>query len=115
MRRLALTLAALGLWAATAAAEPLYNTPTYFEPSDTYFELVNIETIYGHYDLGAKNWRVSSGLSAKRGFKGRQGRLAIVDSQEVHEFLRDTFRPDPSSWIGLRYFCGTTSLAYPVS
>ncbi len=67
---------------------------------------MNIETIYGHYDLGAKNWRVSSGLAAKRGFKGRQGRLAIVDSQEVHEFLRDTFRPDRSSWIGLRYFCG---------
>jgi hypothetical protein len=38
-------------------------------------------------------------------YKGRRGRLAVVDSPELHAFLQNTFRPSDIVWIGLRYWC----------
>jgi len=47
-------------------------------------------------------------------FKGVRGRLAIVDSIEVHDFLLRNFHPNQYQfvWIGLRYFCKTKKLEW---
>ena len=89
-----------------AMAEALYDTPAYDAKNDTYYELVSLKKQYpGRYPKDVTSWEHVASLSATRVFKGRQGRLAIVASREVNDFLRDTFKPDLPAWFGLRYYC----------
>ena len=48
-------------------------------------------------------------------FHGVHGRLAIVDTLEVHEFLLRTFHPkytDGPAWFGLHYLCNERQLQW---
>lgn len=88
------------------SAQTLYDTPVYFAPNDTYYELVHIPTAYkGQFGRDETGWPQVRKLAASRVYKGRHGRLAIVKSKAVNDFLRDTFKPDMPAWIGLRFFC----------
>ncbi|MEM7226375.1 MAG: C-type lectin domain-containing protein [Pseudomonadota bacterium] len=93
-----LTLA-VGQIAATSAQKPLFDTPVYHAPSKSYFALIDME---GYH----RNWAHAAARAAKRSYRGTRGHLAVIDSPELHEFLRITFRPNRPTWIGLRYFCG---------
>ncbi len=53
-------------------------------------------------DIGLEGARRSA---SNRQFKGVRGRLAVVNSRQVNDFLRDTFQPNQRAWIGLRYWC----------
>ncbi len=92
--------------ATAVLAAPLLDTPVYYEPSDTYFELVSLKNQYpGRFVRDETSWLSVKGLAAKRTYKGRRGRLAIVRDRETNVFLRDTFKPNVSSWFGLQYLC----------
>lgn len=94
---------------AAVAANLLWNTPVYNPPSKSYFELYtpgkdlkDIEDGLGIYGL---SWGVAKGLAQRQVFKGVHGRLAVVDTEQIHEFLKQTFHPTIAVWIGLRYWC----------
>lgn len=61
---------------------------------------------------GTAEWDAALQLARGMAYKGVQGRLAIVDSLETHEFLLQHFRPmhDQYVWIGLRYLCRARQL-----
>ena len=106
MRNVVLALLILIGSATAASAKPLYDTPVYYEANDSYFELVNLKNQYpGQFVRDESGWLEVKGLAAKRTYKGRRGRLAVVRDRATHEFLRDTFKPDKPSWFGLQYLC----------
>ncbi len=106
MRKLVLALVLLVGGATTTVAAPLLDTPVYYEPSDSYFELVSLKNQYpGRYVRDETDWLAMKDLAAKRTYKGRRGRLAIVRDRATNSFLRDTFKPDKSAWFGLQYLC----------
>ncbi len=106
----------IGLWllAGSAAAQPLYDTPMFDPVSGHYFELVRVKP--GHATRGpsiaAASWQVARRLAASRMHNGVRGRLAVVRSQHIADFLRETFRPDHAAWIGLRYWCRFNKLQW---
>ena len=74
--------------------------------NDTYYQLISVKKHWpNRYVRDSVNWGQANGLAFGMTFQGRKGRLAIVESLQVHEFLRDTFRIDREAWIGLRYWC----------
>jgi hypothetical protein len=88
-------------------AEPLYNKPVYDPVTESYFELVRVEvgnSVRGE-GIAAVQWRAARRLATQRLHRGVKGRLAVVRSQHVADFLRYTFRPNQPAWIGLRYWC----------
>ncbi len=72
------------------------------------------------------NWEEARLHAAKRQYKGRQGRLAVIDSPDLQQWILTTFNLQQYSfggrtWIGLRYWCRYRQLtlanseAYPAS
>ena len=90
--------------ASAAGQKPLFNKPVYHAPSKSYFELVKMNT--------TKRWRNAHAEAAQRTYKGTRGHLAVVDSWDLHEFLRKTFRPNAPTWFGLRYWCNVRKLQW---
>lgn len=80
--------------------------PILFSGNGSYFLLVEDFT-------GSSNgvdWEEARVAAAKRRFKGRQGRLAVIDSPELLEWVLTTFdlgqyAHEGRTWIGLRYWC----------
>jgi hypothetical protein len=106
MRRVILVGILCALPLGSASTEPVYNTAVYHEATGSYFELVRISDAYpGQFFRARRSWAQSVRLAAQREYKGRQGRLAVVKSKEVNDFLRDTFQSEDRAWIGLRYWC----------
>jgi len=100
---LAAVLTIIGSTFAATAEEVGYNTPVYDPVAKRYFAIVdghNPQDIYRGI-----NWIHAYAQAQTREFHGVRGRLAIVDSLEVHEFLMRTFRPKSETWVGLRYMC----------
>lgn len=86
----------------------LWDTPVYEPVTKKYYALIwahNPKDVY----LGV-TWETADALAKAREYKGARGRLAIVDTVEVHQFLERTFHPDEPTWIGLRYACSTRTL-----
>ena len=106
LRVLSSWLLAVGLVSAVGStqvlgdAKPLVNTPVYYAPAKSYFALVDFRGT-GHF----RNWIDAARYAANQSYKGTRGHLAVIDSPELHEFLRKTFRPRNPTWIGLRYWC----------
>jgi len=101
----AVTLFALS--ANRASAEMLLNEPVYNPDTKSYFELYapDEKKVREHEDIYGLSWRVASKIAVKRVFHGVKGRLAVVKTRAVSEFLKETFKPDIEAWIGLRYWC----------
>jgi len=94
------------------ASEAVYGKPLYFEPNDTYYELVSIRGQYAKLNETLKtvfnnttDWNTARKIARQRLYKGRRGRLAVVKSKAINDFLRDSFKLDVVAWIGLRYIC----------
>jgi Lectin C-type domain len=86
----------------------LYDTPVYDAVSKRYFALywARREAYHG------TNWQDSEQLARSHYYKGVQGRLAIVDTPEIHSFLLQTFHQPCEAWIGLRYWCDARTLQW---
>ena len=111
------TVTAVLVWLALAmpgAAKPLVGTPVYNPETKSYFELVRAPvglSIRGS-ELAEIGWARARKYAASRIFKGVRGRLAVVKTKRVSDFLRDTFKPEREVWIGLRFFCRTRTLMW---
>ncbi len=96
-------LSAVGARAAEngAAAEPVYNGAT-----KSYFQLVTVPA--------RRTVRWNSARAQARGmvFNGVRGRLAVVDSAEIMEFVRDNFEVAEPTWVGARLLCKPRKLLW---
>lgn len=91
-----------------AADLPLPRIPLYDPHSRSYFQLFDD-------NLHPGNWEAARKRAEQKFYKGVQGRLAVVDSAETHDFLMQAFRldrRDVSVWIGLRYWCSARLLQW---
>jgi hypothetical protein len=102
-------LLSLARVAAAASATPVLEQPVYYAPAKKYFLLID------NTASGVK-WQSQYPNTMKavssRIFHGVHGRLAIIDSPDVYEFLKRSFHPDGYTWIGLRYMCAKKQLVW---
>src|SRR5919106_5250359 len=77
-------------------SEIVYNAET-----NSYFQLIKSPM------TEKMVWAEAKELAESRVYNGNRGRLAVVTSRLVNDFLRDTFgfAIDGATWIGLRYWC----------
>lgn len=107
MKKAILTLLLWALAGAPAIAKPLLDTPVLHKDSGSYFELVRVQGKIPGRSANKKSapWEGVNRIARQRIYMGRRGRLAVVRSRKINNFLRDTFKPTRSTWIGLRYYC----------
>jgi hypothetical protein len=101
--------------AQTRAEPPLVGMPVYDAGAMSYFELVAVQHLENYLSLRNTeelDWNEAEVMAQRRVFHGVRGRLAVVKSLAVHEFLMRTFRPDEPAWIGLRYLCREQQLQW---
>jgi hypothetical protein len=105
---IALLFSASASVAQQPATQPI-NTPIYDPAAKRYFALMPTEK-----RAFAGSWDNVATQARRQVFKGVQGRLAIVDNFEIHEFLLRHFHPDHYQyvWIGLRYLCRARRLEW---
>jgi len=94
----------------------LFNKPKYNPATKSYFEL-NSPDASDHSKKevslsGPIGWTKANVLAARRSYNGVRGRLAVVDSLQTHNFLRENFLPQLAAWIGLRYWCNFNKLQW---
>lgn len=84
--------------------------PVYDPESKRYFAFMKSENAVPAQTM----WNSVAAQARRQVYKGVQGRLAIVDSLEVHNFLLRTFRPNQYQyvWIGMRYLCRAKKLEW---
>ena len=112
-----LTLGFLAFTNMQAHAEPPYNKPFYNPETKSYFELYSPEAsdpkrTRSVRTFGTIGFNEAMGMAARRRYKGVPGRLAIIKSQQTHEFLAENLKPEGSAWIGLRYYCRFNKLMW---
>src|SRR6185437_1006304 len=88
----------------------IYDKPIYDPDSKRYFALIWAHDPANNYL--PTTWGTAYNQALTREYKGVRGRLAIVDTLEVHSFLERTFHPNVDAWIGLRYWCGGKMLQW---
>jgi hypothetical protein len=93
-----LAFSALG-YQAEAKDKQLVGKPVYNEETKSYFVLKGFRP--GQHAV----WEKADELARSRLFRGVPGRLAVVKSRSVEDFLINTFHPRNFAFIGLRYFC----------
>jgi hypothetical protein len=88
----------------------LIGIPVYDPESKRYFALERAPREPPYRTM----WDNVAALARSQEYKGVRGRLAIIDSLEVHSFLLRTFRPNQYEfvWIGLRYLCNAKKLEW---
>jgi hypothetical protein len=84
-------------------AGPFYNAET-----DSYFEL------FGRSKGNHRGWpwRKANEFANSKQYKGQRGRLALIRSHEILNFVRETFTISGASWIGARYYCKYSKLLW---
>lgn len=106
MRLILIVLAVL--WGSSVSSVPIWaaegpfpNVPVYNASSKSYFQLFADNENPG-------NWEAARARAAMKSYKGVRGRLAVVDTAQLHDFVLRTFdltKRNTSVWIGLRYWC----------
>jgi hypothetical protein len=110
--RIALIVAALLISADDSRAEAQYGKIIYHAPSKRHFELVKVTRAESKAYIPEFNWKEADAAARRRTYKGNTGRLASIDSAELHEFVMEKLQPDEWTWIGLRYFCKLRKLQW---
>jgi len=76
-----------------------YEQGPFYDPrTGSYFEL-RLNRVRNLY------WRIARKEAASVTYKGRRGRLAVVKDQETLDFIREHFRINGATWIGLQFYC----------
>ncbi|GER06484.1 hypothetical protein GCM10007972_01870 [Iodidimonas muriae] len=91
----------------TWSSEPIFN-----EATGSYYQLAR--------DVGLKNginWETANAKAQRLSFKGRKGRLAVIDTPELSAWLNENFPLNGvgyggNTWIGLRYWCRFRQLSW---
>ena len=109
--RTLLMIAAL-LVAPLSADAATYGKIVYHPASKRSFELVKVSRAESKSYIPEFNWQEADAAARVRVHKGAKGRLAVVDSPEIHSFLLENFQPDNYTFIGLRYFCKLRKLMW---
>lgn len=105
-----IVLLTLVLPRAVAAAEPqMVGVPVYDPQSKRYFALMRADKA-----AWANRWDKVAQQAQRLTYKGVHGRLAIVDSPQVHQFLLEKFhyKLRKYAWIGLQYHCRSKQLRW---
>jgi hypothetical protein len=90
-----------------ANAAKLVGSPVYHAPSGSYFALA--------YELAGRdglNWNEAKQRAERMTYKGRSGRLAVVDDVSKHKLVTNNFKHSREAWLGLRYWCQARMLAW---
>lgn len=86
------------------------SDPEYYEPSGSYFQLFRDNK----QRMSGVLWQEAAAAASKMTYKGRRGRLAIINDGALYGWLLEKFevlgRPGEYAWIGLRYMCGSRVL-----
>jgi hypothetical protein len=107
----AIGLALFFALATSALADgPLYNTPVFDPETGNYYALIDVHDRQESQFHTGYVWPEAERDARRTTFKGVRGRLAVVSSLHIHEFLELTFRPNTYAWIGLRYICAQHEL-----
>lgn len=82
-----------------------------YDGNGSYYQLV---TDFSKDGSGA-TWEDARTLAAKRTYKGRKGRLAMMDSAALQQWVLSTFNLvergySGNTWIGIRYWCNFRKL-----
>ena len=87
--------------------KPIYNpeTKSYFENYDLYRDPNNPYGVYFAFE-----WPLAKQWAESRVFHGVRGRLAVIKSREVQEFIAKKLQPDDGAWFGLSFRCDSRSL-----
>lgn len=83
-----------GAWATSEVGDP----PVFNPVSKSYFQLLKGTGKHG-------NWIEALRQASAKRYRGVQGRLAVVDRPETHQFIMENFDTSKEMWIGLRYWC----------
>ncbi len=83
------------------------TAPILYPGNGSYFLLVE-DFSTGHHE--GVDWQEARTQAVKRQYKGRRGRLAVIDSADLHQWVLTTFNlgqyyHEGRTWIGLRYWC----------
>ena len=91
---------------AIAAVDQKIGLPIYDPVSKRYFVMMN--------SVSPGTWDADYKQARSLWYKGVQGRMAMVDTLEVHEFLVQHFPLNYFDyvWIGLRYMCEAQKLVW---
>lgn len=94
-----------------ALGEVVKSEPKYYEPSGTYFQLVDDKSANSQ----GVDWAQAAEKASRMNYKGRPGRLAIVNDPALYGWILDNFRlvdldHHGNTWIGFRYMCSTRTL-----
>ena len=118
VRTLAAATVAMGLLSSIGevqARESLVRyDAVYYSGTGSYFQLVK-DT---REKRNGVSWQAAANAAQQLTYKGRQGRLAVVDKPSIHALLLEAY-PDRANlryggraWIGLRYWCGSRMLTW---
>mgnify|MGYP006277845173 CR=1 FL=1 len=87
----------------------------YHPQSGSYFQLV----MDWQSSNQGPNWLEARATAARLTYRGRPGRLAVIPDLDTHKWLARRFNlaavgwwDAGATWIGLRYWCATRSLAW---
>jgi len=91
------------------------STPKYHAETDSYFQFVRDTT--GGSGRNGVHWDEAVRHAKRMTYKGRRGRLAIIDSADLYGWILrqwdlTTMPYAADTWIGLRYWCPYRELAW---
>lgn len=79
------------------ASKNVVQGPIFDPDSKSYFEL-RIDNREGY-------WIRANEIARTLSYKGRKGRLALIKNKKNLEFIRENFRFNIETWIGMQFFC----------
>ena len=87
------------------------SEPKYYEPSGSYFQLVEDKSVTSQ----GVDWMEAAEKASSMTYKGRPGRLAILSNAALYGWILENFRlvdrgHNGNTWIGFRYLCSTRTL-----
>jgi hypothetical protein len=87
------------------------SDPKYYPDSDTYFQLVDDKKTHAN----GVDWSTAATAASKLTYKGRTGRLAIINSPNLQSWILKNYNFQAldyggETFIGFRYLCSTLEL-----
>lgn len=85
----------------------------YYRDTDTYFQLIDDKQT----NNDGPNWSQAATAASQKRYKGRKGRLAIIDDPKLQNWIIKNFNLPArvgnyggETWIGLRFLCSSREL-----